>query len=439
MNSTRRSFLKSGVLAAAATGGSALAASVDDALRRVAPDGSSHPLAGKVLPDWQPGEFKMHFIYTGVAESQFWVMPDGTTMLLDCGDHRAWMRGKKAVWILPNGNRCAGEWIARYVERVNPAKTSVDYLMVSHHHADHGGQLGWGAGEREWMGRKLSVSGVLLAADRLKFGRCFDRGWPNFDEPIPNERCDKVAYPHLRSAYEYLVERDGMKMERFEVGAKGQIRLLRDAAAFPGFSTTNITGNGKILCRDGSVRDLYEGRHGAKRLSENGMSLGLVAQYGRFRYYTAGDFFDRWRLPDGSTRDFEVELAREIDPVDVAKINHHGHHSMSECLVAALRARVWTACTWDQLHVTEDTLTRLSSRESYPGPRLVAPGVFSPERRLKDAGKPFVADIAPESFDAGHIVVTVAPGGAKYSVAYVTADDESMKVTGAYDFVSGMA
>ena len=45
-------------------------------------------------------------------------------------------------------------------------------------------------------------------------------------------------------------------------------------------------------------------------------------------------------------------------------------------------------------------------------------------------------DIAPESFDAGHVVVAVAPGGKTYSVAYVTADDESMKVTGAYDFVS---
>ena len=132
----------------------------------------------------------------------------------------------------------------------------------------------------------------------------------------------------------------------------------------------------------------------------------------------------------------EVELAPEVDPVDVAKINHHGHHSMSLPLVAALKARGWTACTWTQTHVTADTLERVSSRTAYPGPRLIAPGVFSPQRRLEDAGKPFLADIAPEAFDAGHVVFTVAPGGATYNVAYVTADDESMKVTGAYDFVS---
>ena len=117
-------------------------------------------------------------------------------------------------------------------------------------------------------------------------------------------------------------------------------------------------------------------------------------------------------------------------------MNHHGWRSMPKPLVAALRARVWTACMWDQLHVTADTLERLSSREAYPGPRLIAPGVFPPERRFKDAGKPFLSDIAPESFKAGHVVLTVAPGGATYSIAYVTADDESMKVTGAYDFAS---
>ena len=33
----------------------------------------------------------------------FWIMPDGTTILLDCGDHPAITRGKKALWTLPDG------------------------------------------------------------------------------------------------------------------------------------------------------------------------------------------------------------------------------------------------------------------------------------------------------------------------------------------------
>ena len=163
----------------------------------------------------------------------------------------------------------------------------------------------------------------------------------------------------------------------------------------------------------------------------------LRADYGKFRFFTAGDFSGPAMDARGVTLLPEEHLAKTLTgPVSVAKVNHHGHHSMPAELVAALQARVWTACMWDQLHVTADTLARLSDRALYSGPRLVAPGVFSPERRFEDEGKDFVRDIAPEAFDAGHVVLNVAPGGDTYTVAYVTADDESMNVTGAYDFTS---
>ena len=432
----RRNFIKTAALAPLFGAVGASASTPTAASSGQAWSGKNHPLAGKKLPPWKPGEFQVHFIYTGVAESMFWILPDGTTMLLDCGDHAAWTRGKKAVWILPNGRKNAGEWIARYVTRVNPAKTAVDYMMLSHHYSDQGGGEHWGAGTREWNGQQICVSGFMQAADTLKFGTAFDRGWPNFNDPIPDEKCDTVCYSLMRKVYDYLMQRDGLKMAQFKVGAKNQVAMLKNAADYPSFSITNITGNGKILCRDGKVRDLYAEFHNAKRLNENGMSLGLLVQYGPFRFYAAGDFSDSPRLPDGSRRNIEAELAKELDPVDVAKVNHHGHHSMPAELVAALQARVWTACMWDQLHITADTLTRLSDRAAYPGPRLVAAGVFTPERRFEDAGKDFVRDIAPEAFDAGHVVLNVAPGGNAYSVAYVTADDESMTVRGAYDFTS---
>ena len=47
------------------------------------------PAVGNRLPGWRPGEYQVHFIYTGVAESMFLIFPDGTSMLLDCGDHDA--------------------------------------------------------------------------------------------------------------------------------------------------------------------------------------------------------------------------------------------------------------------------------------------------------------------------------------------------------------
>ena len=435
-SSGRREFMKG--LAAAPFLGATVGGPRDDmdGTKPIPPNGSTHPLTGKVLPAWREGEFQVHFIYTGVAESMFWILPDGTSMLLDCGDHQAIERGRNAVWVLPSANRHAGEWIARYVERVNPNGRDVDYMMLSHHHSDHGGMEGWGAGVREWKGRRLSVSGFLQAADTLKFKIGFDRGWPDFNDPIPNERCDEECLSHIRNAIAYLGERDGLKMERFRVGAVNQVAMRHGAAKHVSFSITNITGNGKILCRDGSVRDLYAEMHDAKLLNENGMSLGLMVQYGPFRFFSAGDFSDTISLPDGSRRNIETELAKELEPVDVAKMNHHGWRSMPKPLVAALRARVWTACIWDKLHMTTDALENMCDRSAYQGPRLVAPNVFTPMRRIEEQGKAFMSDIAQESFEAGHVVLTVAPDGKAYNLAYVTADDESMKVTGAYDFVS---
>jgi hypothetical protein len=42
--------------------------------------------SGERYPGWRPGELDIHFIQTGVGEQTFFIFPDGTTMLLDCGD-----------------------------------------------------------------------------------------------------------------------------------------------------------------------------------------------------------------------------------------------------------------------------------------------------------------------------------------------------------------
>ena len=114
----RRSFLKTTAIAGAAT----WLAPWQEAWAR----GKMHAAVGKAWQGWEQGEFQVHFIYTGVAESMFFIMPDGTTMLLDCGDHNAIGRGKLAVPVLPHEGRHAGEWIARYVERVNPNGRDVE-------------------------------------------------------------------------------------------------------------------------------------------------------------------------------------------------------------------------------------------------------------------------------------------------------------------------
>ena len=94
----------------------------------------------------------------------FYSIPDGTSLLLDCGDHPACNRGELAVPILPDQSRHAGEWIARYVERVNPNGRDVDYMMVSHFHADHTGGETWHVGKTAGRGDDYCLSGFAHRA-----------------------------------------------------------------------------------------------------------------------------------------------------------------------------------------------------------------------------------------------------------------------------------
>ena len=433
MNLKRRDFLTLAASAAAIPVTSAPCAA-EGAAR--APD----PAVGKPWQGWQKGHFQLHAIYTGAAESMFLIYPDGTTMLIDCGGHAAINRGKLAVPVLPNGKRKAGEWVARYVDRVNPNKGEIDYLVVSHFHSDHTGCEGFHAGRTAERRPDYFLSGIAQVAETIRFRKAVDRGWPSYDDPIPLDPAyDESSLGNTRNLYRHLIRRDGLKVEKFRLGDRTQFAPVRDAAACPDFTVDNLCANGRILLPDGSVRDLYAEKIARERpaaLNENGMSLGMIFTYGGFKLYTAGDFSDWWKNPDGSLVDVETEFAKVLPPVDVAKLNHHGYKSMAKPIVAALRPRVWFSCVWDQLHGTADTLERICDRTAYPGDRLVAPGVFPAERRWEDLGKAFVADIAKESFQCGHMVFDVPPGGRDYSLSYLKADDESMKVTGVYRFAS---
>ena len=418
----RRNFLKTSALAGAAfmlDWRGSLAA------------GMSDKTVGRPWTGWKQGHFQVHFIYTGVAESSFMIFPDGTTMLVDCGDHNAIGRGKLAVPVLPSPNRHSGDWIARYVERVNPHGSDVDYMLLSHYHCDHAGDPHFNAGIVRRDGEEFALSGFTQAAERLTFRRAVDRAWPDYNDPIPmpdDYMGDIVA--HIRSFYKRMQARQGMEIEKFRVGETGQIKLQHHPERYPNFSIRNICGSGRIAAPDGTVTNLYEGfvENDGQELNENGMSLGIVVSYGDFRYYTAGDFCDSFTCKDGTEVNVEEELAKVCGPVHVAKVNHHGHYSMPAPLVSALRAKVWVTCVWDQLHDVAPVMERLADRSLYPGERVLCPCIFPAERRAEDAGSPWLDDIEPACFDGAHVILDVEPGGKRYSITCLDARDESMTV-----------
>jgi len=390
--------------------------------------GRKHTDVGKPWRGWKKGEFQIHFIYTGVAESIFLIFPDGTTMLMDCGDFDALARGPKAVPLLPDASRHSGEWIARYVTRVNPAVTDVDYMLLTHYHNDHGGSDRFYAEKIIRDGREYPLSGFSQAAETLNFSRAIDRCYPDEDPTLKWADPDTVGL--MRGFYDYMQKHRGLQIEKFRLGANDQIVQLRDPSAYPSFSVRNICANGCIAYPDGSIKDLFEARKKAGKAikNENAMSLGMVFSYGDFRFYSAGDFSARFKDPDGTLRNFEDDIAEVCGPANVAKVNHHGHNTMTRKLVGALRSQVYVSCVWDQLHNLPPCMELLSDRSIYPDDRIICPTIMPAERRAKDGDCAWMKDVAKESYEGGHVVVNVEKGGRRYSVSYLNAADESMLV-----------
>ena len=376
---------------------------------------------------WEKGHFQVHFLYTGAGECMFLIFPDGTTAMIDCGGFAASKRGKLALPILPNEERHAGEWAARYVKRVNPNGDDVDYMLISHFHRDHMGTVQWYSKKLNRGGRDYYLSGFSEAAEFLHFRKAIDRVGGVFDgselfEPGINrfEYLIECLYGHLKA-------RDGLEVQKFRVGATDQIVPLRGGAE--GFSVRNICGNGRVALPDGSIIDTFrpEGKL-VKKWNENPLSIGSIFTYGKFRFYTAGDFCGAVVRQDGKLNWVEYHLAKCIDGhVSVAKSNHHAYKCMTDPLVKALQAKVYTACTWDVLHHADDSLARLVDPANQPNAPIIVPGYF-PQCRFNEANAKARECFPAQVYNGVHSVIDVPPGGETFKLTLLDARDEDMRI-----------
>lgn len=83
----------------------------------------------------------------------------------------------------------------------------------------------------------------------------------------------------------------------------------------------------------------------------------------------------------------------------------------------ALRARVWTNCTLDQQHCTDDTMMRLTDRSLYPGERLLLSTYLPTRRPRTEFGCAYLKDAARCVVDTPcHVVMDVPPGGESFTL-----------------------
>ena len=393
----------------------------------------SATMGEKRLAPWTKGEFQIHFIHTGAGESQFLIFPDGTSMLLDCPAWQPGLPARTTVPLFPSAKLQAGEWVARYVKRVNPNGADVDYLAVSHFHVDHVGGY-YGTGTKQTPEGEYLLSGFALAAEQLHFKRAIDRVGPDFDADFTKPYVPKGGpLENMRVLYRHLAKRDGLIHEKVRLGARDQVVQLRGGCA--DFEVFNFCANGFVSDGAGGAIDVLgeDGRAAMKKRKgfENPLSTGYVFRFGDFSYGTFGDFNMLWGVGHPQ-KHAEKNAAPYVPQLTVAKCNHHAcDATQPRAWIKAVSPRVWLSSAWSQGHLHEPILEKLADTELNPRLRAICPTYFSAARRLrtKQRGKESILTNMPEaSFKGAHVVITVPPGGKTFRLAQVDAGSENGQV-----------
>ena len=374
------------------------------------------------ITPWQPGMLDIHQISTGRGNAGLYILPDGTTLLVDAGELER--KSPKHTPDRPDGSRPGGEWIVRYIRHAlrHDAKPSLDYALLTHFHEDHMG------GFTNTMPMSHSgayrLTGITWVGDKLRIGKLLDRGWPDYNYPAPMERPFMQNY---RAFVSWQAANNGMKAERFAPGRNDQVVLCRDPKKYPEFEFRNVGANGEIWTGRGTATehripslDTFPAKQWP---DENVFSISFRLRYGSFRFFNGGDQ-PGIRPNKPEWYDIETPVAKVVGPVDAASLDHHGYvDTMNEFFVSTLRARVWTVSVWDAHHPTPGVWERLYSEKLYPGPRDVFATDVHPQAREEIKGIDRMAS------DHGHIVLRVSPGGGEYRVVIVDDSSESHRVT----------
>ena len=211
----------------------------------------SVPLASqdkKYLSPWQEGYMDIHVIATGRGDATFIIMPDGTTMLIDCGD----VGYRWNYPILPDDSKTPAQWVDAYIRKFSeglPSPAKIDHFLLTHFHTDHMGNVNT---MRE--GKKYGLSGVTEIAEYLSFGKWVDRGWPSYD--FPSEHFINSVTGQFMNQYRLFVPYQQKKrktiFERFVIGSADQFCMVNTPEKYAGkFEIRNLgacgeswTGNG---------------------------------------------------------------------------------------------------------------------------------------------------------------------------------------------------
>jgi hypothetical protein len=389
-----------------------------------------------LLPAWSKGYLYIHHISTGRGNATYFVLPDGTTMLIDAGE--ADPKFIESVQPLkpfpprPDGAHSAAYWIADYIHQFAPAGRPVklDYALITHFHTDHIGTITPDKPMSQTGAYRLA--GITELADLIPIDTLIDRAAPSYDYPVDLHQCAQIAkgsdglsLSNYLSFAAYRMKH-GQAVVGLKPGALDQIKL-EHADAFPNFHIRNIASDGIIWAGAGEETQHYipQGAITDCHFDENPLSNVLTFAYGKFKYYSGGDIPGVPSYNQPWWRDIETPVSAVVGPVDVMLLDHHGNRdSTNENILRNLQPRVIVQENWLSPQPGEEVVNRMASKGLYPDPRDVFSTGMSPESR--DVIGP-IMDSIYKSY-GGNVVIRIAPGGNEYEVYVLNDADKRREV-----------
>jgi beta-lactamase superfamily II metal-dependent hydrolase len=361
----------------------------------------------------------IHHLAYGRGNSTFVLCPDATTILIDAGTTDDPLEVSSAQ--KPNANIRPGEWIAAYMLRQMQAagRQELDYFLLTHIHPDHLGDLG----PENPRSRKgdYRLTGVMDVDARVRIGKLIDRGFPDYNYPLPQRAPFALNYlAYVKSRVQL-----GEACERFQVGRADQVNTR-----YPNFSVRNLAANGEVWTGAGNnTRRYFPDLQTLPKEdfpTENMCSLAIRLSYGKFDYFTGGDLTCDTEESAQAWRDIETPVAQAAGPVEVAVANHHAYFdSVGPKFVRALQPLVFVMPAWYVAHPSIQPLRRMLSRQLYKGDRDVyATNVMAANQAVNNQ---FISKLKSVE---GHVVIRVAAGGGEFRVIVCDNADDSDRVKG---------
>jgi len=403
---------------------------------------------GEVLPAWQEGYLDIHSINSGRGECFYYILPDGTTMLVDCAGAPAMeLAASEGVPSKPDVNTQSGTVIVNYIKHFAPeiAGGKIDYFMASHYHGDH---IGAWRDNYEYYGWKLVngtspdnggylLNGLGAVGTEIPIVKVFDRGtWG--DRPDAGyldsvvDKTDDLAkrrYQIYTNFLDWSAKKNGTVRETIVPGSMDQIVLLHHPEDYTTFSVRSVAGGGNIWTGSGSeinttyvpsTETILKNKY---RVNENIYSCCFHLKYGMFDYFAGGDI----QYSGKSTypwMDIELPISSTLKKVEVMKASHHGTaNANSQDLLNVTRPEHVLVGVWNSVQPNPDTIKRFLKANS--GTEFFLTNLTDANRTtLTDSG----IDMSVFNATGGHIVVRVAPKGMKYRIYVLDDTDQQYKV-----------